>query len=79
MPELIVINLLLLNLQSGKWSEIFLLSVEGMTGKETKDCIGIKGAILRGVAYLLAGGVVGGIGEVDVRNICSDSLGSLCR
>lgn len=56
-PELIVVvNLLLLNLQSGKWNEIFLLSVEGMSGKETKDFIGIEGAILRGVAHLLGGG-----------------------
>lgn len=71
MPELtVVINLLLLTLQSGKWNESFLLSVEGMTGKETKDFIGIEGAILRGVAH--PHGWRGPWG-VDVGNACSNS------
>lgn len=42
---IIVINVLLLNHESGKWSEIFLLSIEGIAGKNIKYFIGITGAV----------------------------------
>lgn len=43
----VVINLILLNFDSGQWSEIFVLSVEVMTEENLKYFIGITGAILR--------------------------------
>lgn len=42
-----VTNLLLFHLRSGKWSEIFLLSVDAMAGEKTKYFVGVKGAVLR--------------------------------
>lgn len=47
----VVINLLLLNFESGKRSEIFVLSVEVMTEENIKYLIGIMGAILRVVDH----------------------------
>ena len=71
----VVIFLLLLNFESGKWSEIFVLSVEVMTEENIKYFIGIMGPILR-VWTTLYNGI---IEEVDAGNTCGKNSGSLCR
>lgn len=73
---IVVINLLLLNLQSGRCSEIFLLSVDEMTEENIKYFIGIKGAFFKEKWTTLHNGI---IGKVNVGNACSKNFGSLYR
>ena len=47
----VVISLLLLKFESGKWSKIFVLSVEVMTEENIKYFICITGGILRVVDH----------------------------